>query len=269
MLLVAALACTPAVVVTEPPRPSTRIVEGTPAVWPEPGALRTLAPYTPPGWRPRRLVLDPGHGAPPDNLGNTSVACRREADEMLRVALSIAPDLGSAFEVRLARPDEGLVGYRDRIAAADAWPAAALVSLHSDARKGSGYRDHPETGCPTSDGGRGFSVLWSDEGEASLVAARRRLARAIAGRLVEAGFQPFAGGYRGLYDLDPEHPGVYVDRHEPTQRIAMLRRPSVPSVIVETHQALDPDDVARWQQPSTVAAFGAALRRGVVDALSE
>ena len=53
-----------------------------------------------------------------------------------------------------------------------------------------------------------------------------------------------------------------------SQRIAMLRRPVVPSVIVETHQALDPADADRWREPTTWAAFGAALARGVTDALA-
>ncbi|MEZ4238809.1 MAG: N-acetylmuramoyl-L-alanine amidase [Myxococcota bacterium] len=268
MLLLLALAChAPERASSALPDPPSRIAVPAAPAWPAPGALRLLAPRTPPGWRRPRLVLDPGHGAP-GNEGNTSVACRHEADEMLRVARALRPALQGAFDVRMSRDGE-LVGYRERIAAAATWGAAALVSLHSDAREGSGYGVDAQTGCPTSDGGRGFAVLWSDEGPDALVAGRQRLARAVAARLRQTGFLPYEAGYDALYGADPEHPGVSVDRHEPAQRIAMLRRPAMPSVIVETHQALDPADVARWDQPETLLAFGAALRAGVIDALAE
>jgi N-acetylmuramoyl-L-alanine amidase len=71
-----------------------------------------------------------------------------------------------------------------------------------------------------------------------------------------------------LYDGDPEQPGVFVDRHEPGYRIMMLRRPRIPSVIIETHHALDFEEVERWKEPRTLEAFSAAVAQGLVDGLT-
>jgi N-acetylmuramoyl-L-alanine amidase len=252
------------------PEPPSRILVPTDPVWPAEGALlQRLAPFTPAGWQRKRVLIDPGHGAPPDNLGNTSVECVREADEMLRISRAIVPLLERtrAFDLRTTRSSRSLVSYPTRIRSSDAWPADALVSLHSDARSGSGWGPDARTGCLRSDEASGFSVLWSDEGSERLVAARRRLARAVAARMIEAGFPAYSGEDYGAYGADPDHPGVFVDRHEPSKRIAMLRRPTSPSIIVETHQALDPAEVARWNEPRTTEAFAWALARGLVDGL--
>jgi N-acetylmuramoyl-L-alanine amidase len=209
------------------------------------------------------VVIDPGHEAP-GNRGNTSAECRKEADVMAEVATPLVARLNGAFSIRESRTAGQIVDYPTRIAAADAWPAEALVSLHSDARDD--WRLDPETGCPRNTGAHGFTVLWSDEGSPELVGARKSLAEALAARLIEAGFPPYGGeDYVDLYAGDPLHPGVFVDRHQPGQRIGMLRRPAVPSVIVETHQALDPDEVARWAEPATLDAFALAIRAGLVD----
>ena len=98
------------------------------------------------------------------------------------------------------------------------------------------------------------------------LSARQRLARAISRRLIEAGFPPFAGlDAGGLYEADAEQPGAWLDRHADHQRIKMLRRPTVPLVIIETHQAMDREEVARWEEPATLDAFAAALRAALAD----
>lgn len=236
-----------------------------PPTWPEAGApLSRLAPVLHTRPRPARVMLDPGHGAP-GNEGNTGVNCQKEADEMLRVAERVRArlDQPGTFDVRTTRPVGALVDYGARIRRADAW-ADVLVSLHSDARAGTAWTTHPVTGCPATDGATGFSVLWSDEGGVALVEERRRLAEQIAAALILAGFPPYTGeDYVGLYAGDPAAPGTFVDRHEPDQRIRMLRRPTVPSVIVETHNAPNADEVARWGEPGTVDAFADALRVGI------
>jgi N-acetylmuramoyl-L-alanine amidase len=43
----------------------------------------------------------------------------------------------------------------------------------------------------------------------------------------------------------------------------MLRRPQVPSVIIETHNAPDEREVARWDETRTLDAFADAVRAGV------
>lgn len=229
------------------------------AAWPA-TAVRTLEKgATPAGV----LLLDAGHGAP-GNPGNTGWACESEGDVMRRLADGLAPLLrADGLAVTLTRPDATLVDYDRRMEMAKA--ATWLVSLHSDSRAGDGPVLHPTTGCVVATGAPGFAVLWSDEGDAGLAGARLALARAVARRMAEAGFGAYPGlDYGGLYEAD-EVPGVFVDRHDPRQRIRFLRRPKIPSVIVETHQAWDPIEAARWEEPATREAFARALTLALAD----
>jgi N-acetylmuramoyl-L-alanine amidase len=202
------------------------------------------------------------------NSGNHSSLCIDEQDHNLRVARHLATRLeGAGHSVRHSRSDNRGPAYSTRITQAQAWGAQAIISLHSDAR-GSLGRWSPEAGleCLWNDANPGFSVLWSDEGAPALVAARLALARDLAARLHQAGFLPYDGyQYSGIYDGDPDHPGVFVDRHEPRRRIRMLRRPGVPSVIIETHNASDRHEEPRWQQEATLEAFDAAVLAALGD----
>lgn len=111
----------------------------------------------------------------------------------------------------------------------------------------------------------GFAILWSDEGSPALAARRLALARALGRRMAEAGSRPCDGdNCAGIYEGD-ELPGVFVDRHTPRQRIDVLRRPTVPSVIIETHHAWDAQEVARWHEPETLEAFALAVGAAVID----
>lgn len=60
-------------------------------------------------------------------------------------------------------------------------------------------------------------------------------------------------------------PGVFVERHKPNKRIMMLRRPGVPSVIIETHHAWDTREAARWEEPRTRQVFATAVHAALVD----
>jgi N-acetylmuramoyl-L-alanine amidase len=264
MVLLLSLACAAPNPFSAVRRPDDRERPAAPE-WPSAGApLFTLAPRVPPGRH--RVVLDPGHGAP-GNDGNTGVLCQKEAVEMLRIGARVEQVLEhpGLLDVRSTRPNGAVTDYGTRIREADAW-GEVLVSFHSDARSGRTYGIDPVTGCPGGEGGYGFAVLWSDEGGAALVRDRKRLAAAIAARMVQAGFFPYGGdNYTGLYEGDPDHPGTFVDRHEPQQRIRMLRRPKIPSVIVETHNAPDREEVARWSETGTVDVFAAALRAALGD----
>lgn len=238
-----------------------------PARWPDPELyLSAPALSLPPPSSPRRVYLDPGHGAP-NNRGNTSCRCELEESFTSRTARAVADRLEAtgAFEVRLSREGERAVDYRERVEAAQAWGAAAFVSLHSDVR---GQPERHEGDCPVSLLAPGFSVLWSDEGDPALAGSRLSLARAVARRMEEAGFLAYGGGeYTGLYAPDAAQRGVFVDRHEPDKRIFVLRRPTMPAILVETHHALDPREVARWEEPATLDAFATALAAALLDTL--
>jgi len=241
--------------------------------WPASGAPLTVQPLqVPKGYRKKRIYLDAGHGYRA-NSGNTSVTCESEADNMLRVAEDLARRLEATghFKVRLSRRAGQQVHYRTRVSEAESWKADAFVSLHSDARgMAVWWEATPGQRCLRQDSTPGYSVLWADDTAEPLRTRRVTLARGLAQRIGEAGFLPYDGvDYLGLYAGDPEHPGVFVDRHEPGYRIMMLRRPSVPSVIIETHHALDFEEAARWKESRTLEAFAAAVAQGLVDGLSD
>lgn len=243
-----------------------------PTRWPgERATLAAPAPAFPPSFGMARVVVDPGHGAP-GNRGNSSCFCVDEQDAMLDVAEALRDRLEATghFEVRLTRERGALVDYPDRVADAEAWGADAFVSLHSDVR---GHIDHwsPEPGrsCPIALEAPGFAVLYSDEADAPLAERRLALGRAVAHRMETAGFLPYGGAaYVGLYAADDAARGVFADRHAPDQRIYLLRRTNMPAVLVETHNALDPREATRWQAPTTLDAFAAALAAALTDTLA-
>jgi N-acetylmuramoyl-L-alanine amidase len=242
--------------------------------WPAPGAPLTVAQVRfPKGFGKRRIYLDAGHGAQ-GNTGNRSVTCENEEAFTLRVAEDLARRLEATghFRVRLSRKPGERVPYPSRLTAARQWNADAMLSLHSDARgMAAPWEAAPGQQCYRQDASPGFSVLWSEEADPPLQARRASLARAIALHLGRAGFRHYDGvDYTGLYAADPAQPGVFLTRvSEPThRRIFVLRRPTMPSVIIETHHALDFEEAARWREERTLEAFAAAVAQGLVDALT-
>jgi N-acetylmuramoyl-L-alanine amidase len=215
-----------------------------------------------------RLAIDPGHGAP-GNHGNTSCLCVEEEDAMLEIAAGLAERLQATghFEVRLARDTGRLVEYSRRLDEAAAWGADAFVSLHSDVRGRVGrWSPGPGRECPIAVDAPGFAVLYSDEGEPAQAARRLALGRALARRMAEAGFLPYGGAaYTGSYAPDEGALGVFVDRHPPDQRIFVLRRAAMPSILVETHNALDPREASRWGDSETLDAFADAVAAALGD----
>nr|WP_240806619.1 N-acetylmuramoyl-L-alanine amidase [Polyangium spumosum] len=245
---------------------------GRAARLPDPfGPLVALTPRFPAGFGVRRVFVDPGHGAA-GNPGNSSCFCREEQDFTLAAARALGEHLRAtgAFDVRLARENAGPVAYQARVEDAEAWGAEVFLSLHSDVRGQTGEKWNPAPGreCVVNLAAPGFSVLWSDEGEPKLAEARHALARAVARRMRDVGFWAYGGvEYGDLYAVDPEQAGVFVDRHAPAQRIFVLRRPKMPSVLVETHHALDPREAKLWDEPQTLAAFASAVAAALVDVL--
>lgn len=58
---------------------------------------------------------------------------------------------------------------------------------------------------------------------------------------------------------------MFVDRHVPGQRIFLLRRPRMASVIIETHHGLHPAEHQRWQETRTLEAFAKAVAAALLD----
>jgi len=241
--------------------------------WPAPGAPLTVSEVRfPKGFGKRRIYLDAGHGAE-GNTGNKGVTCEDEETFTLRVAEDLAKRLEATghFQVRLSRKPGERVPYPTRVAAAEQWRAHAMLSLHSDSRgTPMPWSPEPDQECYRQDAAPGFTVLWSESEDAAagLQSGRAGLARALARRLGQAGFPPYDGvDYEGLYAIDAAQAGVFVAR-EPTHRqIFVLRKPRIPSIIIETHHALDFEEAARWREQRTLEAFAAAVAQGLVDAL--
>ncbi len=240
--------------------------------WPAASTPLTVAKVEfPPGFGKKRIYLDAGHGAP-GNEGNSSVTCEPEESFTLRVAQELARRLEATghFRVKLSRKPGQRPTYPGRLEEAERWQADLFVSLHSDARgEASWWMASPDQWCLRNDAAPGYSVLYADDIPEPLLSRRLILARALARRMGDAGFYPYGGeDYVGLYDPDSEQPGTFVSRHQPGQRIFVLRKPPMPSVIIETHHALDLEEVARWREERTLEAFAAAVAQGVVDALA-
>ncbi len=237
----------------------------TPAEWPG-SALDLLIPPAPQVDRAIRVFLDPGHGTG-KNHGNRGARCQSEADEMLDLALDLESRLAQygPFEILSARPDSERTGYSRRVARANAWDADVFLSLHSDAR-GSAWLWTPFPGweCIRNDADPGFSVLVSDEDRGPLTKERAKLADAVAKRMSQAGFGAFTSGYGTLYD-EGEVAGTWLDR----RGLLMLRRPKMPSVIVETHNAYDLNEVRRWDEERTRDAFARAIAHAVLDVVTD
>jgi N-acetylmuramoyl-L-alanine amidase len=212
------------------------------------------------------IFLDPGHGTP-GNEGATTALCEKEQDVVLAIAAALKTSLEATghFSVVLARTSSAGPAYGERVRAAERAKADAFISVHLDAR-GEAHAHTCSDGQVTmrNDSEGGFAVLRSDRGRFGLVAKRKRLARALARNLAEAGFSAYDGeDYGGLYERDPV-PGVFVDR----RGLFMLRAPKIPSVIVETHHGLFLEEAERWRERATLDAFGRAVGAALVEFLA-
>ncbi|MEN0063674.1 MAG: N-acetylmuramoyl-L-alanine amidase [Myxococcota bacterium] len=235
--------------------------------WPSPNVVFNPPEIVvPEDFGTHKVFLSAGHGTG-TNVGNIGCRCQLEQDFTLRATHQLADQLKSlgVFKVSEARTGAKRPTYGARLRKLHRSKAEVMVELHSD------YRGSPfvmagvhESGewCMKSSRAPGLAVLVSDEGSETLAAERRRLARAVARALWDAGFTYFDGyQYGDSYDGDEEVGGVYLDR----RGLMMLRRPKVPSILIETHNAVDPNEVSRWDEPATQDMFFRAVTKGLVN----
>lgn len=254
------LACTPgpAEALVDPPAPPAPAVMPQPVpVWPAEGAPLRELPL--PGEVPQTtFFLVAGHANGRTKHGNIGVHAQVEAEVSLATSEELARRLEGVegLEVVLGRREGQIVSYGARVRHAERVGADLLIELHTDAR-GPYYvwADSPDGEVLRTDGADGFSVLFNPRGP--LAGERRELARSLARALAEAGF-PTIPGYTDHYDND-EVPGVFLDR----RGLFMLRRPTMPSVIIETHNAKDFEESLRWREARTHAAFAGAVAEGI------
>ncbi|MEO0603438.1 MAG: N-acetylmuramoyl-L-alanine amidase [Myxococcota bacterium] len=263
-MLLLLLACTR----SEPPVPPPHIPDPGPSTaWPSPEVVFVPPDIeVPEGFGTKGVFLSAGHGTG-RNIGNLGCRCQLEQDFTLRASHDLAESMRGLglFEVTEARTGKRRPTYGARLRHLKRSGADVMVELHSDSRGGRSWKvtGTHESGrtCYATTETPGLAVLVSDEGSEALRDARLTLARSVADALWEAGFTYFDGyQYGDQYDGDVM-PGVYRDR----RGLMMLRRPKVPSILIETHNALDPNEVARWDEPRTQEMFFRAVTKGLVD----
>ena len=233
-------------------------------MWPAPGLVfhHPILTVPPDLGRPSVFIVA-GHGAP-GNRGNVGWRCQAEEAFTLDAASDLADRLAmlGIFDVTEARTGTTRPSYTARLRHLARSGADVAVELHSDAR-GSGQEvagltlDHRP--CWRNDDAPGVSVLVSDQGPAALNADRLALARHVADALGEVGFGLYDQGYGDQYDADST-PGVFLDR----RGLRMLRRPGVPSILIETHNALDGRETQRWNEAATRDAFARAMTEALL-----
>ncbi|HHO49508.1 MAG TPA: N-acetylmuramoyl-L-alanine amidase [Deltaproteobacteria bacterium] len=238
--------------------------------WPEAGApLHHPVLEVPEGFGRYGVFVVAGHGTG-SNVGNLGCRCIQEEHFTLEAASDLAArlEITGLFEIIEARSDTARPSYPARLRHLARSGADVLIELHSDAR---GARVAEASGsvgdeiCRCTDVDPGLSVLVSDEGGEALDAARLALARHVADALGRAGFPLYDGGrYGAQYERDTTE-GVFLDR----RGLMMLRRPKVPSIIIETHNALDPQEADRWEEPRTRDAFARAVLGALIAYFSE
>jgi N-acetylmuramoyl-L-alanine amidase len=208
------------------------------------------------------VYLVAGHANASDREGNTGVHGQIEAEVSLATSLFVADawEQLDRFDVTVGRRAGERPTYPERLAHAEEVGADLFIDLHTDARgPWTEWAVNPDgEAIYRNDDGPGFSVLYNASG--ALGPRRRAFARLVADRLAAAGFPAYDGAdYTGLYTPDPT-PGVFVD----DRGLMMLRRPVMPSIIIETHNAKDFEESLRWRERRTHLAFTAALTDAVL-----
>jgi N-acetylmuramoyl-L-alanine amidase len=90
----------------------------------------------------RTVIIDAGHGGK-DSGAVSRFTGQREKDANLDLARRLRSELSGSFRTVMMRSDDRFIDLDDRVAFANRYPDAILVSLHFNA--GSSYRRGPET----------------------------------------------------------------------------------------------------------------------------
>jgi N-acetylmuramoyl-L-alanine amidase len=232
-------------------------------VWPSVDAPLTPLPLRPAFGARKKVYLSAGHGTG-RNTGNTGVHGQLEEETTLAAVLDLAERLQALdrFDIVLARKGDERPSYQARLDQAVRVGADVMVELHTDARGALyAWAKGPSGDVYRWDGSPGVAVLYNEGGP--IGAERAELARALSRSLIATGFLAYDGvDYPGLYINDPT-PGVFIDR----RGLFMLRRPPIPSVIIETHNAVDYEESLRFREARVQEAFALAVADGLTAVL--
>jgi N-acetylmuramoyl-L-alanine amidase len=215
-----------------------------------------------------RIAIDAGHGAP-NNNGNHGCFCHAEMGHTLVSAKHVAFVLSAlGFEVKLLRGDSQTPRYLKRIQQAEAFKADVIVSFHSDVR-GEAFEWEPYgpgISCWRNDDARGFAILWSEDGEPNVVSKRQQFGRLMGSALTQAGFPAYSGeDYGYLYRQDPVELSGFIDIRPRKKSVYFLRASKIPTLIIETHHALDPLEVLRFEETKTLDVMAYAIAQATIE----
>ncbi len=229
---------------------------------PSPTEAPTPPEESPPAVTPTTVAIDIGHT--PANGGATSARGVPEYEFNRRMAGELLTTLHEAGHVDsfLINAEGGEITLQDRTRLAAEGDADLLISLHHDSvqphyLEAWEHEGHQRFYC---DRFQGYSLLVS--GRQAAFEQSQRWAKALGKQLVAAGLsptlhhnEPIEGENRPLLDQDL---GVYQ-----YDGLAVLRRASMPSVILECGILVNRDEEALLNEPKHRQSITAAIMRAV------
>lgn len=224
------------------------------------------------------IVLDPGHGGIDPGA---EVDGHRESDLVLNIAFDLRDLLRrmGGFDVRMTRDSDVFVSLEGRIAAANQAEADVFLSLHADVV--------PEG---TAAGATAYTLSETASDAASArIAARHDRADILAGidltdqddqiatvlmELARLETEPKSLKLAGLLIDQLIDGGVRVHKNPNRQAdFAVLKSPSVPSVLLEVGFMSDPTDLANLLDPVSrdviVSSIALAIEQWAIEAAAE
>lgn len=238
------------------------------ALWdlPQPAGEGATIP-APPGARPLRIAIDPGHGG---HDPGAQVGAISEAAVILGFAAELAEELTRAgFEVVFTRKDDDFIPLERRMTIARAGKADLFISLHADA-------------LPAGEAA-GLSIYtWNQDANdrATRELAMRHdrsdlvlgldLARAddqvvdVLMDLARLDTQPRSESFAKFVVLELRRSGIGMHR-QPVRGAAfsVLKSPDIPSVLIELGFLTDPGDRANLFDPDWRLGTARAITRAI------
>ncbi|MFA6094019.1 MAG: N-acetylmuramoyl-L-alanine amidase [Elusimicrobiota bacterium] len=207
------------------------------------------------------IAVDAGHGG--EDLGAV-ISYVREKELTSRIALALAKAVDERPGLRSLqlRPEDRYTPLVDRVAAAQAAGAAALVSIHLDDRRSPKPRSGCEdcgTSCAQEDGGRGVSVYYYGR---SRERYRRLILPEPPRKQIRASGDLARSVYRALRERGLRT--CTVDRGS----YVILKGAKVPSILVEAGNMRDSRETARLKDPAFERRLAEAVALGVERYLS-
>jgi N-acetylmuramoyl-L-alanine amidase len=179
------------------------------------------------------VLIDPGHGGKdPGAIGPDGL---REVEVIMPIARRVAAILESqGIRTRMTRTSDYFVGLDDRVEIADRLNATVFVSIHANSIEGRPDVNGLETYYYGQEGGKLADVV------------HRNILNTVTGK------------------------GFYIgDRNTRRARFLVLRKSSMPAILVETGYLTNDLEVARLRRDDYRAAQAEGIARGIIEYLRQ